>query len=68
MTRRPPGRRGAAGLGNDAAGVGHVVEHEHQQGGVQLAVGDRQLLERALPQLDVRGMLEPRAGGVEHLR
>ena len=50
----PAGLQHARGFAQRGRRVRHVVQHEQQRGGVELAVVDRQRLELAAPDVDVR--------------
>ena len=50
---RPPGLSTRATSASAAAGLGHVVQHQHQRRGVEPRIVDRQRLELAAPQVDV---------------
>ena len=44
-----------------------MVQHEQQRGGIELAVLNRQRLEFAAPDVDVRQVAKPAARGLQHV-
>ena len=67
ITSRPPGFSTRRASRERGGRIRQMVQHQQQRRGVELAVGDRQRLELAAPDLDVREIAQRAARRLQHL-